>query len=282
MTNNITTKPRKIFRPHPVFGWTLTPSKQVKVPFRTDIIQNIDELGNRYNPYTSSNSSAKTKLSIYGCSFTYGTGLADTETFAALLQQALPNTIITNMGVGGHSSVQSLLRFRADILENKVDVAIFGVISDHRYRNLPHPYRMKAYLSPDWYQIGVEQIPHARLNRTGNIDIEFTPIWQPSLLRNDFNIFLPDEHVLDLIFIEIFKEIISLANENKIKIVIALLDQLDSQFNQLMIDTFSEVHDISTPYNKTYTFIPDDIHPNQLANQFFSDQLLPIIKNTLI
>lgn len=251
------------------------------VRFRTNVIQNIDSNGNRLTPSQQVPSGAK-KLAIYGCSFTYGTGLMDSETYSALLQQALPELRVINKGVGGHSSVQSLLRFRADIAENNVDMAIFGVISDHRYRNFPHPYRMKAHLSDDWYKLGVEQVPHAKLNRAGNIDIVFTPVWQPSLLRNDFEVFLPDEYVLDLIAVEIFKEILVLARANRIPVIFALLDQLDSQFNHLMIKTFSETHDISNPYNEAYTFIPRDIHPNPLANQCFAEKLEPILRTSFL
>ncbi len=43
MTNNIAKKPRSIFRPHPIFGWTLTPNKQVQVPFRDNVVHNMDE-----------------------------------------------------------------------------------------------------------------------------------------------------------------------------------------------------------------------------------------------
>jgi hypothetical protein len=281
MTSKIASLPRKIFKAHPIFGWTLTPGKQVQVHFRTDVIQNVDALGNRQNPGADTNPANK-KLAIYGCSFTYGTGLADTETYPALLQQALPGVNVINKGVGGHSSVQALLRFRSDIIENNVNMAIFGIISDHRYRNLPHPYRMRAHLSPDWYKLGVEQVPHARLNRSGNIHIVYTPTWQPVLLGNDFEIFLPDEYVLDLIAVAIFREILALAMANDIPVIFALLDQLDVQFNQLMTSTFREAHDVSTPYNETYCFLPHDIHPNGLANQCFAERLQPIIRDSFL
>ena len=253
----------------------------MQVHFRTDVIQNIDALGNRLTPKPDTNPTDK-KLAIYGCSFTFGTGLADSETFPALLQQALPELDVINKGVGGHSSVQALLRFRSDIIENNVNMAIFGIISDHRYRNLPHPYRMKAHLSPDWYKLGVEQVPHARLTRSGKIRIVFTPIWQPVQLGNNIEVFLPDEHVLDLITVAVFREILSMANENSIPVIFVLLDQLDSQFNQLMCNTFCEAVDVSTPYNKTYSFLPNDVHPNRLANRCFAERLQPIIRERFL
>lgn len=253
----------------------------MSVGFRPHITQHINADGNRLVPPQPEGLLQKTRLNIYGCSFTYGTGLSDAETYPALLQQAIPNVSVTNKGVGGHSNVQALLRFRDDLVKNRVDAAVFGVISDHRYRNFPHPYRMKAHLSPDWYRIGVEQVPHARLNRAGKIDIVFTPIWQPSLLRNDFEVFLPDEHVLDLIAVGVLKEIVELAETAGVPVLIALLDQLDPEFNHYLTSNFSMAYDISTPYNQEYNFLPQDIHPNQMANRCFAERLLPLIKTSL-
>lgn len=277
MINEIAGVPRQIFKPHPIFGWTLTPGKKVQVKFRPEVIQNIDAAGNRLTPKAQQNRAA-TSLVMYGCSFTYGTGLADTETYPALLQSALPEVCVTNKGVGGHGSVQALLRFRSDILAGNVDIAVFGIISDHRYRNFPHPYRMKSHLSPDWYRLGVEQVPHARLNREGGVDIVFTPIWQPGLLHDDIKVFLPDEHVLDLVTLAVFREIRNLAIDQNIPVIFALLDRLDHTFNQLMTQNFMETSDVSTPYNDSFSFQPLDLHPNAAANQCFFKGLLPVIK----
>lgn len=281
MMTEIAKKPREIFRAHPIYGWTLTPGRRVSVRFRPGITQSIDEDGNRRVPPNPQAEVVTHRLNIYGCSFTYGTGLADDETYAALLQQRLPEARITNKGVGGHSNVQSLLRFRDDIRSGQVDAAIFSIISDHRYRNLPHPKRMKAHLSPDWYRIGVEHVPHARLNRSGEIGIRFTPIWQPSLLGADFSIFLPDQHVLDLVALGILEQTVKLAKTSEIPIIIALLDQLDPEFNELVTNRFEMAHDISTPYDAEHNFIPTDIHPNQRANRRFAERLLPLIKTEL-
>lgn len=281
MKIEIANVPRKIFKSHPIFGWTLTPNKQVKVGFRQSVVQNMDDSGNRYTPRPKIDPPGK-KLTFYGCSFTYGTGLKDTETFVALIQAELPDLLVTNKGVGGHSSVQALLRFRADIIAGNVDAAVFGVISDHRYRNFPHPYRMKAHLSEDWYKLGVEQVPHARLNREGGVDIVFTPIRQPGLLHGDIEVFLPDENVLDLITLAVFREIQKLANEHNVPVIFALLDQLDPCFNTLVTRSFSEAFDVSTPYSPDFTFQPHDLHPNAVANQYFSKQLLPAINKTLV
>lgn len=281
MPEKIVHVPRKIFKAHPVFGWTLTPGKQVRVNFRDNLVQHIDAQGNRSTPNVHSECIERMKLAVYGCSFTYGTALADTETYSALLQKAYPNLHIANKGVGGYSTVQALLRFREDIKNEQVDIAIFGVISDHRYRNLPHPYRMKSYLRPVWHQLGIEQVPHARFDRKGNIEIVFTPIWQPVIAENNISVFLPDEHVIDLITIGVFREILKLAESANIPVVFALLDQLDPHFNTLMTDTFAQSHDASTPYNSTYNFLPDDIHPNALANQCFAQRLRPILDKIL-
>lgn len=218
-------------------------------------------------------------LAVYGCSFTYGTGLADDETYTALLQASSNSINIVNRGVGGHGNVQGYLQFRRDVKEGNVQVAIFGVISDHRYRNITHPVRMQAHLAPLWYELGVEHLPRVRFSRDGQLLIEYVPIWQPSLLRDDFQVFLPDEYTIDRATIKIIDEIIAFAKQHKIPILIALLDRIDPEFNELMRNQFPEVVDISTPYTPEYTFLPDDIHPNALANRLYAERLLPWVND---
>lgn len=274
------TQPRQIFRPHPLLGWGLTPNKKVTVPFRCKIEQTIDEDGWRLIPGKNADAQRMT-LAVYGCSFTYGTGLADDETYTALLQASSSRINILNRGVGGHGNVQGYLQFRKDVKDGKVQAAIFGVISDHRYRNIAHPVRMKAHLAPFWYDLGVEHLPRVRFNRTGQLLIEYVPIWQPSLFRDDFQVFLPDEYTIDRATIKLIAEIICFAKQHKSPILIALLDQIDPEFNKLMRNEFAEVVDISTPYTSEYTFLPDDIHPNVLANRLFAERLFPWV-NALV
>jgi hypothetical protein len=276
--NKVASKPRDIFMPHPSLGWKLRPNSKIQVWFR-DIVQSTDDEGWRtvmHQPKTS-----KHTVAFYGCSFTYGTALSDSETFTSLIQESFPEQNILNRGIGGHGTVQNYIQFRNDVKNGKVDMAVFCAISDHRYRNIGHPVRMKAHLSPKWYEIGVEHIPIVTLDRNCNTEIEYISIWQPSLLKNDFERFLPPDYYLDKATIEMFRTIGRFATEHKIPYKIVLLDSIDPVFNQIITEQVDDVVDISTPFNSEFNFIPNDVHPNVKANKVFFDRLVPLLNEMM-
>lgn len=264
-----------MFQPDPVLGWRLTPNHAVQVGFRKDLLQHVAADGWRHVP--GSDATVGRRVAIYGCSFTYGTGLADDETFTALLQRGLPAVRILNRGVGGHGTVQNLLQLRRDIACGAIDAAVFAIISDHRFRNIAHPQRMQQYLSREWYQLGVEHVPVARLDSMGGVRIIYPPIWQPVLREADFQIFLPDDHMINTATFAVLDLVRATAQAAGIPLGFVLLDDLDRDFNTAVCARFPETRDISTPYDRDHTFLPQDIHPNVRANALFADRLAPLI-----
>jgi hypothetical protein len=73
---------------------------------------------------------------IFGCSFIHGWGLDDSDTFAWKLQLALPSFDVRNFGVGGYSTLQSLLQFE-DALERHPApaIAVLAYAGFHDDRN---------------------------------------------------------------------------------------------------------------------------------------------------
>lgn len=271
-TQKIVAKPRLLFRPHPVLGWSLTPNHGVRVRFRPDVVQNIGADGWRHVPGAADANGPR--LAIYGCSFTFGTGLTDDETYVARLQKKLAVGRLHNRGIGGQSTVQNFLQFRREIRKGQVDAAIFAVFSGHRYRNIPHPSRMRQFLNPEWYKLGVEHVPVLRQRRNGRHSIDYVPIWQPALQQGGFDVFLPDEHMIDTATLAILAEIQSLAKAHAIPLRFALLDKLEPGFNAMVKGRFECAVDISVPLDKEHTFRPVDAHPNQRANEVFADGLV--------
>lgn len=271
---NIVSKPRLLFRPDPVIGWSLTPGHGVKVGFRKDVYQHIDLDGWRHVP---DRPDAGPRIALYGCSFTYGTGLADAETFSAQLQRNQPQTRILNRGIGGHGTVQNLLQFRRDIVHGGIDAAVFTIISDHRFRNIAHPQRMKQYLNRDWYALGVEHVPVARLDARGRARIIYRPLWQPAIKQADFDIFLPDDYMINAATFAVLDLVRETSQDANIPLRFVLLDALDSDFSGTLCDRFPETLDISTPYDQKHTFMPKDVHPNVTANRLFAERLAPVV-----
>lgn len=278
-TRRTVSKPRLLFRPDPVLGWRLSADHSVRVAFRSNILQHIAADGWRHVP--GSQTAQGPRVGFYGCSFTYGTGLADEETFTALLQRDMPDVRILNRGIGGHGSVQNLLQLRRDIAAGAIDAAVFSVISDHRFRNIAHPQRMRQYLSAEWYKLRVEHVPVAQLDGKGQVQIVYREIWQPALRDVNFGVFLPDDHMVNLVTLAVLELIRETARAAGIPLRFALLDSLDRDFNSAVCDRFSEALDISCPHDRQHTFQPLDNHPNMRANSLFAERLQPLIKPLL-
>lgn len=266
-------KPRLLFRPDPVIGWSLSPEHRVAVGFREGVVQHIGSDGWRHVPGAAETTGPR--LGLYGCSFTYGTGLADEETFAARLQQALPGLKILNRGIGGHGTVQNYLQLRRDIDGGAVDAAIFALISDHKFRNIAHPQRMRQYLSREWYVLGVEHVPVVRLDAAGRPRIRYVPIWQPVLKKGDLETFLPDDYMITTATLAVLAEVQALARRHALPLRFALLDQLDPDFNAAVVARFPDTLDISQPHDAAHRFLPRDIHPNVRAAELYAGGLAP-------
>jgi hypothetical protein len=79
---------------------------------------------------------SKKEIWILGCSFTYGWGVNDDETFAWLLQEKLPNYEVVNFGVCGYGTMHSLIQFREALKEREKPVtAVIVYASFHDERN---------------------------------------------------------------------------------------------------------------------------------------------------
>lgn len=273
-------KPRLLFRPDPVLGWALSPDHAVQVGYRDGIVQHVGADGWRHvPPPPGGRVPGAPQVAIYGCSFTYGTGLADDETFTALLQAMFPALHIRNRGIGGHGTVQNLLQFRRDIAAGAVDAAVFAVISDHQTRNIPHPQRMRQYLHPEWYELGVEHVPVLRRDGTGAGRIAYLPIWQPVIRSGGFDVFLPDARMQAEATFAALDMVQETAAAAGIAVHFVLLDALDPDFNAAALAHFAALSDISVPGDAAHSFRPHDAHPNTVANALFAERLAPILRD---
>lgn len=73
---------------------------------------------------------------IHGCSYTYGFGVNDSDTYPWKLQEANPKWQITNYAVPGFGTIQGLLRLKDEIrVGNIPDVVIIGYAGFHEERN---------------------------------------------------------------------------------------------------------------------------------------------------
>lgn len=263
--------PRHIFQPDPVLGWSLTPDRVIQVPFRRDVVQTVASDGFRVVPSSAKAAPDGIRLNLYGCSYTYGTGLRDEETFAHRIQENHPDIRIRNRGVSGYGNVQTLLSFENDIKNGEVQAAIIFLHEIHRIRNLPHPARMRQYLSADWYRAGVEHVPCCNMVSGVFAGVRYVPIWQPCLQGRPIDAFIAPDYVFEQAMVQTCKAIAGLAEKHGIPAGFALISDFDAKLaDQLAI--LPNLIDIAVR-GAEFTFSPFDGHPNAKANALFAERL---------
>lgn len=270
--------PHGIFKRNALLGWSLTPDSTVTVPFRKNVVQNVGPNGWRIVPNLGQSG---LRVNLYGCSWTYGTGLSDEETLAARLQVAFPEARIRNRGCGGHGTVHNYVQFRQDIAARDVDIAVFLVISDHRFRNTPHPHRFRHFQSARWARHGVTRTPVVKQDRDGEFRVGYISLTQPAVEAEGLETFLPTDYMLDQATFAALRAAQSVARSNDIPLQVAVLDQVDPEFNSRLVEEVSGALDISVPFDAEHFLLPHNTHPNAHANSLFFERLQPAVRAAL-
>ncbi len=117
--------------------WHLCIDKQHSVPI-FEKTYSLNDDGTRFVPQPMV---PKTHhVALFGCSFTFGIGADDYETWAASLAANVPEAHVYNFGVGGYAPSQVYLMLElgsATIIEEPRGVAFFRLFQDHIARMLP-------------------------------------------------------------------------------------------------------------------------------------------------
>lgn len=143
-------------QPDPVFGWTAKPGRYVaSEPGNAPMT--YDANGLRAMPASKPGAP---RIDIVGDSITQGYAVADDETFAWRLAEMRPDLAIVNLGMGGYSTYQSLLRMEARSA-NPPAVFVYGFFGDHQYRNVAHLGWIRALRDSDGHNLVP---PHATIN----------------------------------------------------------------------------------------------------------------------
>lgn len=159
------------------------------------------------------------------------------------------------------------MQLRRDIAAGAVDTAVFEIMSDRRFRNVAHPQRMRYYLTPQWHKLGVEHIPVAKMTSACKVQIDYCALWQPVIRDADFDMFLPDDYMLNVATLAVLDLVRTTAQEAGIPLRFVVLER------------FNDAVDISTPQDVEHTFLPGNLHPNAYANELFVQRLGPLISD---
>jgi hypothetical protein len=277
-------------------GYKQLPGK-FKVTLNGNYSFNATHLNNSFritHPLNTYNhSSKKPEIWIFGCSFTYGWSLNDSETYPWLLQEKLPKYEIVNFGVNGYGTVQSLIQFKEALKQgNKPKIAVIAYAGFHDRRNTLVRQRRKELAA--WSKLGVLLQPDARLNGENNFTYSMVkaeyrefPLMRffalSNFLDNGYNRFemkLYRSHEVSKAIIEEFNRV---AEAKGVKLVVAGINsgsaKMLQELSQEGIATTDISVDLKIPSNNN---LPHDSHPSAIANRQYAEKLEGFLQDTVL
>jgi len=115
----------------PELGWLAIPGARLPDAFGPGLGVSINERGFRGTAPTKNEVPAgKIRLIATGDSFTFGTGVKDTQTFPYLMSQLEPRLDVVNMGQAEYGVDQAYLWFLKETQELDYDIHLFCFIGD--------------------------------------------------------------------------------------------------------------------------------------------------------
>jgi hypothetical protein len=197
----------------PIRGWAVKPRVRGGVAFPGKVLNSNSKglRGEREHDYEKR--PGVVRILLLGDSFTFGDEVSDDETYAARLQELLPEAEIVNLGVHGYGHDQMLIYFEQEGVKYHADLVILGFVSIDMPRNL---LEFRDFAKPRFTLLD------------GHLTLQNTPVPTPEMvLGAEFR----RSKLLDLL--EIARQSLrwkSAANERQAEtITTAILDRLASQ-----------------------------------------------------
>jgi hypothetical protein len=170
--------------PDPDLGWILRAGHWQYGPYATGgtpievTISSDRSRRTRLDPGDDAGS-PRPQVLLVGCSFTFGWGVSDDETWAWGLQALRPDLDVRNRGTAAYGTFQALLLLERLLASGERPAhVIYGFIPDHGVRNVAAPGWMKA-LGMFTGQ-NIVEFPYCELDRDGRLvrhPPESYPVW---------------------------------------------------------------------------------------------------------
>lgn len=205
---------------------------------------------------------------IFGCSFTWGMGLDDDQTYPWLVQRALPGVRVRNFGVSGYGNLHALLQLRDALVrgERPPAVAVFAYDDFHLPRNAGTHAHLSAIRACRILPTETLSFPRARLAPDGSLVTDLVPIVPPPRT--------PDPSHAEQVAITraIFREIAALCRARGIAPVLAFQHgDDDDPVVASWRDRGLPIADIRVDYREPgWNCLPFDHHPNDRANRVYA------------
>lgn len=277
------------FIPHKTYGYKMREGKFV-INQDEQLLWTSTQDKEGYRICSLLPNSTKPEIWVFGCSFTYGWGVNDEQTYPWLLQVALPDYTVKNYGVGGYSTYQNLLQLE-DLLDSvetkglpKLVVLSYSFLHDQR--NTASPFWMRAVSAN--VNLRELQYPFARL-AGDSLSYQSLPIQYKGLPgHKKLNLISILEHEGNKeedkslhnreVTLRIIDKINKKCEENNIKLLLFGLDNSQDTYITLA-DIYKYVERpniVVAPLDlnsKEYTYLPIDPHPNQEGHKLYAQVL---------
>jgi len=256
-------------------GWQPKPGAYVIPPFTAKAQPTHVTVQADRSRATGSPGDRKRKLLLVGCSFTFGWGVNDDETFAWKLSEKLSDYDVSNHGVGGYGTYQSLLELERLLDDRPLpDKVLYGYMQGHEFRNVAHP--LWTFGLTKYARQRMVEVPFCTLDAEGHLQRqapERYPEWplqgQLALVNFLQEIYVRQkiparteqaQRVTDLLILEMAER----CRQRSVQFAMVLLDADDAaraHYTQLLGEHDIEVIDCARPLTPDRK-VPGDGHPN--------------------
>jgi hypothetical protein len=238
-------------------------------------------------------------LLLLGCSFTYGYGVNDDETFAALLQQGFPEVSMRNSGVIGYGTVQSLMQLKEMVKKGSVKTVLLNFSSFHLMRNgLSQTYRSNLKVGYQRSSHNVESLmEQSRFPYITSCDLEIQ--YQPweTMYTNRYGrewsatvnwLQLTEDRRRDAAIDElriaecIIREMETICKANNITFGVACLDTTAE--TEALHTALTGINWVNVGFdfsNEELTNLPYDSHPGVRGHAYIADRIKPFLNSLL-
>jgi len=284
-SNRFVPRPRGLTEPDPVLLFRLKPNASCEMTvLGRQVMMDVDATGCR--PVIGQPQNGEKTLAVYGCSWTYGMAIPAEETFCSMLQSMFPAWRVENHGVFGHGGTQNLMQLERDSRWSAPDYVTFCWIKHHILRNvaalpwvqmlsgmLKEQARVGGGIINETRQPPQKTFPRASLDSDGALQYGSVKFPRWDLIGIDLREFRPDEYYMDLVCFSLFRRAVEIVKKNGGHFFVTTLqDHLSQHLQRLLKDAGIPVVDASVN-GEEYTCLPDDVHPNALANQIFAEKI---------
>lgn len=237
------------------------------------------------------------QLWLLGCSYTYGMGVNDEETFAWQLQEKHPEYRVRNFGVPGFGTVQSYLQLKRLLASGEIPASVILNYADfHDERNVLAPrYRHALSVGFRGADSSISEvmrgssIPFVSLNDKSLLiqSAAWDSLYQDWRGRatfasiNFWQTFSDNIHQYDLAprktTILLIRKMDSICRNRQIPFAVMGLTQTKETESLLQtLDSLSiSTQDISVDLqDSTYNHLPFDSHPNALAHRKYGERIV--------